>query len=297
MTSVNIGGYILPDSQKLDGKNYVIWKLKISNILALQRLMEYVEEKGKRPKQNPVDEIEEAAWFDRNQKALAIINLLVADEVITHLQGKTLASQAWKTLKDLFETKNETRVSYLRNQLYSCKMTNNDSITSRLQKLKETKEQLIAVGEDIQGRELVSITLNSLHAGFHIFVTSICLTSRPKPLTFDELSGLLLQEEQRMGFYNEGECSSIVLASKFKKKPINHVPKHPPQASNNTQKSKRDVTCKYCNKKGHLEVQCWKKKANIKKSTTALSTKENDKVFVFNATNQNSCEWYVDSGA
>eukprot|EP01018_Ginkgo_biloba_P026991 Gb_37615 [translate_table: standard] len=48
MSSVNIVGYVLPDAHKLNGKNYVIWKFKISNILALKKLTKIVE--GKEPK-------------------------------------------------------------------------------------------------------------------------------------------------------------------------------------------------------------------------------------------------------
>eukprot|EP01018_Ginkgo_biloba_P009299 Gb_33933 [translate_table: standard] len=53
MSSVNIVGYVLPDAHKLNGKNYVIWKFKISNILALKKLTKIVEGKEPKPVVNP----------------------------------------------------------------------------------------------------------------------------------------------------------------------------------------------------------------------------------------------------
>eukprot|EP01018_Ginkgo_biloba_P021897 Gb_19202 [translate_table: standard] len=149
MSSVNIVGYVLPNAHKLNGKNYVIWKFKIFYILALKKLTKIVE--GKEPKLvvNPTQtatritsptptatgkDVED--WEDHDREALAIIGLSDADDLITHLQGKTSSTNAWQTLKDLYETKNETRVLYLRNLLYSFKMTVNDSISSHVQTFK-----------------------------------------------------------------------------------------------------------------------------------------------------------------
>eukprot|EP01018_Ginkgo_biloba_P029877 Gb_06982 [translate_table: standard] len=42
-------------------------------------------------------------WEDHDREALDIIGLSIVDDLITHIQGKTLSTDAWKTLKDLYE--------------------------------------------------------------------------------------------------------------------------------------------------------------------------------------------------
>jgi hypothetical protein len=43
----------------------------------------------------------------------------------------------------------------------------------------------------------VTITLNGMVEDYHMFIT--CLAAREKPPMFEELTGILLQEEERRG--------------------------------------------------------------------------------------------------
>ena len=94
--------FVLPESGKLDGKSYPIWKFKMKNLLKLKDLWEIVEGKDEKPyvmkpvmvpdmtpqekrteDERYVEELEVQATFDkRAQKALCYINMNVKDNII-----------------------------------------------------------------------------------------------------------------------------------------------------------------------------------------------------------------------
>jgi hypothetical protein len=57
------------------------------------------------------------------------------------------------------------------------------------------KDRLVNIGEIVSNTDLVTITLNGMLEYYHMFIT--CLPAREKPPMFEELTGILLQEEER----------------------------------------------------------------------------------------------------
>ena len=57
------------------------------------------------------------------------------------------------------------------------------------------KEKLVNIGETVSNIDLVTITLNGMLEDYHMFITG--LATREKPPTFEELTGIFLQEEER----------------------------------------------------------------------------------------------------
>ena len=126
--------FVLPESGKLDGKNYPIWKFKMKNLLKLKDLWEIVEGKDERPyvmkpvtvpdmtpqekraeDERYVAELEVQATFDkRAQKALCYINMNVKDSIIPQISGATTPNEAWTILQTLFESVNTTRLLFLK---------------------------------------------------------------------------------------------------------------------------------------------------------------------------------------
>ena len=62
-------------------------------------------------------------------------------------------------------------------------------------RIKEVKDKLGNIGEIVSITDLVTITLNDMLEDYKMFITG--LAAREKPRTFEELTGILLQEEER----------------------------------------------------------------------------------------------------
>ena len=74
-------------------------------------------------------------------------------------------------------------------------MDGSESVSSFLGCVKEVKDNLGNIGETISSTDLVTITLNGMLEDYQMFITG--LAAREKPPTFEELTGILLQEEER----------------------------------------------------------------------------------------------------
>jgi hypothetical protein len=59
------------------------------------------------------------------------------------------------------------------------------------------KDKLVNIGEIVSNTDLVTITLNGILEDYHMFI--IGLAAREKPPMFEELIGILLQEEESRG--------------------------------------------------------------------------------------------------
>ena len=56
------------------------------------------------------------------------------------------------------------------------------------------------IGEVVESSDLVTVTLKVLLPDYKVFISA--LVAREKPPNFEELTGILIQEEERMKNYN-----------------------------------------------------------------------------------------------
>jgi hypothetical protein len=133
------------------------------------------------------------------------------------------------------------------------------------------KDKLGDIGEKVPNIDLVTISLNGMLEDYQMFIT--CLTTREKAPTFEELAGILLQEEERhtnlkLNLKPQNSYLALWTKKRFPKgKPgeggrggnsfhRNSFPK-----PNQGMPSKRnEPKCFYCGKSGNISKECYKKK-------------------------------------
>jgi len=71
----------------------------------------------------------------------------------------------------------------------------NEYVSTFLGRIKDVKDKLGNIGETFSSTNLVTITLNGMLEDYHMFITS--LVAREKAPTFEELTSISLQEEER----------------------------------------------------------------------------------------------------
>lgn len=203
-------------------------------------------------------------------------------------------------------------------------MEASENISNFISRVKDLSDKLGDIGEKVSITDLVTITLNGLVQDYQIFVSS--LSTRDKPPTFDELTGILLQEEERMKSFNLGSSSldlTLVAKGKYpyrgKTWDKNKGGKFQAKQKGMTQSKlpihdKRNDGCYYCGKPGHHSKGCYKRKYNesrqrnrshngnfVDKDTSINDGFKNLKLFVSDATlsvdNDDVNAWFIDSGA
>ena len=74
-------------------------------------------------------------------------------------------------------------------------MDENDSVVGFLARVKDLSDKLGAIGEKVSNSDLVTLTLNRMTDEYQMFISG--MSAREKAPSFDELTAILLQEEER----------------------------------------------------------------------------------------------------
>jgi len=134
-------------------------------------------------------------WDGRDVHAHSLIALSVKRTIIPHIRSCKSSKDAWNTLAQLYQVRNEARVAYLRKQLESEHMNEGDSMEKNLTKIKDLKEQLIAANEILPDSSLVQTVLNGLPNLYQSFASTLRLMMKGDP-NAEEFVTILLQEDQ-----------------------------------------------------------------------------------------------------
>ena len=143
--------------------------------------------------------VEQARWDGEDAQAHALIALPVKGNITPHIHSAKIAKQAWDTLAHLYAGRNEAKISYLRKELESKVMQEEDDMNVFLAEIKDLKEQLISTGEVIPDHSLVQTVLDALPESYQTFASTWRLVtedSRPDVVKYDTLVNKLLQEAQ-----------------------------------------------------------------------------------------------------
>lgn len=221
---------------------------------------------------------QEQDWDKRETKAKVILKMCVKDNIIPHIRDCKSAADIWNTIKGLYETQNSNCVLTLKGKLFTLKMGENESVGGFMARVKDLKDQLGAIGEKVLDSYLVTLTLNRMTYEYHTFISA--LSAREKAPLFDELTTILLQEEERrQNLKTQG--NDLALMAKRRQHRVKQrqhqqqqqQPQQQQKGANSFQgKSSRGMTdsyvkrCFYCGKPGHQIRECYKKQADERRS-------------------------------
>ena len=131
---------------------------------------------------------------------------------IPHIRNCTTSKATWDTLKGLYQTTDANRVLFLKSKLLSIKMEANEGVHKFISRIKELNDKLGDIGEVVESFDLVTVTLKGLLPYYKVFIS--VLAAREKPPNFEELTRILIQEEERMKNYDLNARGSLALMAR-----------------------------------------------------------------------------------
>lgn len=189
------------DVTKFDGTFFNVWKHPMTLFMG-ERFWPIVE--GIEPK--PVASTIEGAqvlpstgkgtsiveWEDKDALAFSIINNCLDNLIVSHIQHCKSASNAWKQLCDMYETKDVVSRMYLRDKLQSLKMRETKSLTKHLHTYRSILEQLASIGSRVDKEDAIFSLMRSMPSGYKPYLTTL---RRQQGLSLQGLIAYFLQEE------------------------------------------------------------------------------------------------------
>ena len=276
---------------KLKGSsNYDIWSIRVQSILVEKGYLEVVSE-------NYIDKaLDDTAQIDALKvlayKATALIKLSLEDGPLLQTRFIDNPFILWTTLRNLYETKgfsSEFIISkdLINTTLNSCK----GNLEAYINSFKRSVNSLQSKNIVLPNKFLIALLLNNLNKDYDYVVAIITQTIRvdnTTNYTLDDIISQLLDESRRLyslkgrGYnynknynnsynnsYNNYDSDNSSNNSYTKDNRYENDIEMSMQSNRVNYNSKKNVKiCSYCNIKGHLESNCFKKYPSLRNKPT-----------------------------
>ncbi|VFQ89135.1 unnamed protein product [Cuscuta campestris] len=296
----------------LDSTNYSIWKIRIEDYLCSKDLLNPILYK-----ESPTG-VDEKAWTTLNRKAIASIRQYVSLSVLQHVANETNAFEMWKKLESMYERNNAMGKASLIRKLVKLQYKDGDSIVVHMNEFQGVVNQLAGMKMKLEDELQALLLLSSLPDSWDTLVVSLSNSAPDGKMTMEMVKASLLNEEARRkesGYPSQAEANVILESSRGRSKSRN--PYYRDKSRGRSKSRKRDFICHYCQKPGHIERFCKKKKRDMsrerkdknenseqkpeEKNTTALASSDDDLFVIGDHGLLNvacdDCTWVIDSGA
>ena len=279
---------------KLSSMNYTTWKFKLKHLLIAKELFGYVDGTTTAPA-NTAEETVKVAYNKNSSKALSHIVLSVSDELLYLITECETAKEAWDKLSKHFERDTLANKMFLKKRYFRSVMSESTSIESHLKNMKDLTNRLAAIKSPIAEEDQVVTLLGSLPESYSTVVTALETQKETPSLEFVQQT--LLNEEQK-----RKEHSSVLASSERNAtNPDTALSASRPQI-------RRQVTCWYCNKIGHVQRFCRErnfveliKGPHQAKHAVDDCLNTGESAFLAglssDSTNESNQRWLIDSGA
>jgi hypothetical protein len=142
---------------KLEGvENFRAWKYKIGLILEENDLTKFIKENVPEPEEEATKE------KYKKDKAKIIIGDSIKDHLIPKVSSKNTPKDMFGSLTRMYEGKYINQKMNLRTQLKNTKMQKGEIVQDYFSRVSQFKEQLEAIGDNLDEGELIMTTLNGL---------------------------------------------------------------------------------------------------------------------------------------
>ncbi|MCO5594455.1 hypothetical protein L7F22_048485 [Adiantum nelumboides] len=309
----------IPSDQKLDGKNYSLWKAMMEAVLESYDLLEMVSDDFPRPVANAADTLEErtqinkaaVAWDKLNARVRSFLFLSCTPQALGHVKHITSAREIWLYFNTMYNRVTPMKLAGMEIQIKNLDLKQSSSVKEHIDRLQLLHQE---AGKKFSSEEMAIVLLGQiwLLPRFSVFYTSLLTSGCTTPMTWEELVPLVLAQDDQHQLMKKG--SSEALAGQTNSKPKGKGKETPSQSAKAPEKgkkpsSKKEKTCFECGKSRHFRKDC-PDKTEAKEDSDKIAVVAQSGAFVhLEVVEEGSssqelacasgpiCEWIVDSGA
>ncbi|KAH9800564.1 hypothetical protein KPL71_000708 [Citrus sinensis] len=258
-------------------------------------------------------EITDDKWNEIDGNAISDLHLALADGVLSSVAEKNTAKEIWDTLTKLYKAKSLHNKIFLKRKLYTLRMAESIMVTDHINTLKTLFSQLTTLGHNIEENERAELLLQSLPDSYDQLIINLTNNNPADSLVFDNVAASVLNEESRRKNKENRQASSqqAEALSVTRGRSTERGPSGSQNHGRSKSRSKKNVKCYNCGKKGHVKKECWsnqkrregKEPVSSNAQGCVASTSNDGKILYSEATTvsegrkQLSDVWLIDSGA
>jgi hypothetical protein len=176
---------------KFDGTgNFGLWQRRVKDLLMQQGLVKALYRKIKKPEKMTDDE-----WEELDMKAVSIIRLLLANEVMYDVMEGNSTTGIWLNLEKRYMSKSLTNKLHLKQKLYGLKMAERGDLRQHINTFKQIISNMLRIDIKFEDEDKAMMLLTSLLASYEHLMTSLLYGK--ETLELEEVLGALLDHYQR----------------------------------------------------------------------------------------------------
>ncbi|KAH9725713.1 hypothetical protein KPL70_007982 [Citrus sinensis] len=204
-------------------------------------------------------EITDDKWNEVDGNAISDLHLALADGVLSSMAEKNTAKEIWDTLTKLYEAKSLHNKIFLKRKLYTLRMAESTMVTDHINTLKTLFSQLTTLGHNIEENERAELLLQSLPDSYDQLIINLTNNNPVAGLVFDDVAASILNEESRRKNKENRQASSqqAEALSVTRGRSTKRGPSGSQNQGRSKSRSKKNVKCYKCGKKGHVKKECW----------------------------------------
>jgi transposase InsO family protein len=193
--------------------------------------------------------IDQSDWESVQRRTKAYLRLYVKPDVYSLIASDTdypTFKQKWDKLKDTYGgASGSTTIFNLWIQLTQARLDDAQPMAPQLAKINEARVSLANASMGVTDTQFSLILLHALPTSYEVLASTILATGAPSSLKHSEIIARIINEEGR----RSGPSDSSLNAARSA-----------PIKSSGKKKDHSNLTCHYCNRKGHIKPDCRKKK-------------------------------------
>ncbi len=216
----------------LSGQNWSLWSGVLTALLQLNEVDAVLTHDTLPSGVDPDD------WASVQKKTKAYLRLYCAADVHSTVESDVdfpTFKEKYKQLKETYGSVGSTAIFNLWIELTQARLDDGSPLAPQLAKLNEARVKLSNAGMGVSDTQYCLILLNALPNSYEVVASTLLASGPASNLKYSEITARVLNEEGR----KSGPSASLNAARAGKNK---------------------NLTCHYCNKKGHMERDCRKKK-------------------------------------
>jgi len=180
--------------EKFSASGFPTWQTKLQLLLMREGMWGTVSGDDEDPGSSNGEKYKQ--WRQRNDRAIALIGLSLADSLVHHIDFKSTAKQMWEKLESIFGNKITNSKVFLKLKFYDLKMSDHEELSDHLAKFWSLVQQLTSLKCEPDDEDKMAVLTKSMQnvSRFQQSIEVLRLAST----TFDDMVALLLEKDRRI---------------------------------------------------------------------------------------------------